>query len=1057
MKPQSAPDWRNPDVLERNRLPARAYFVPYPGEFSACLGGRENSPWHRLLNGRWKFCFSATPEEAPSGVSTEKTEYDGWDLIDVPSHWQLKGYGKPHYTNLVYPFPVDPPNLPSENPTGFYHRELYLPRKWKKRCIYLRFEGVDSAFHLWVNGTEAGYSQGSRLPSEFDISPFVRSSANTISVRVYQWSDGSYLEDQDMWWLSGIFRDVSLIAVPWLHIFDAFVRTEFENGCANARLEIEVKLRNAGERPAAGSIGFSLLDHLGQPVGLELPDAELHVDAGDIGILHTTGEVNRPRLWSAESPYLYTLLISLKEAGQRVAEVVPFRIGIREVTIEEGMLQVNGRPIMIKGVNRHDHHPDLGRAVPYRAMEEDVLLMKRHNINAVRTSHYPNDPRFYSLCDRHGLYVIDETDLECHGMLTTRRPNQLSNSSDWEAAYVNRMVRMVERDKNHPSIIMWSLGNESFFGRNHEKMAAWTRQRDPSRPIHYEPDETLVVSDVFSRMYASLEYCIAVGKGNAHEKIEEFRAPRDRYLSRPSILCEYAHAMGNGPGGLKDYWDVFYRYQRLQGGCVWDWIDQGLRRNTGEKGDYFVYGGDFGDTPNDRNFLINGLVFADRTPSPGLVEYKKVLEPVLVESISLSQGRFRVTNRYDFSSLCHLRLSWSVCWDDRLKASGGMELPRVHPGECCELVIPLEDWSRLPVGAERVLTLEFILDTDTSWANRGHEVAWAQFRLPGSERMMPPVKLARLPRLRFQESFQEIRVKGPDFEFVVDPLHGRVISWIYENVPLIVSGPLLIFWRAPTDNDRGGGRLDRSSLADQWRRAGLDALQHRVDGFSVKKLSDQAVCVQLQVRIAPPSFDCGFECTYTYHIFGSGDVIVDIRGEPRGQFPPSIPRIGLQMQLPHDFAHVRWFGLGPGETYPDSKESGKLGTWGARVDELYTPYVYPQENGNRSDVRWVTVTNERGFGLIALGQPLINFSAHRFSPGDFDRAEHTCNLTVNDSVYFHLDYAQQGLGSASCGPGVAPHYALLPTPFSFRVRLRPFEMDGDSVWSLGKENFRIEG
>jgi len=634
-------DWETQHVLERNRLEGRAFFIPYADEANALTYERGNSCAFQLLNGVWKFYYGLAPGLTPAPFYEESFNVSDWDDIPVPSSWQFQGYGKPHYTNIVYPFPVDPPHVPSENPTGCYRRDFTISEAWSNQRVVLRFEGVDSAFHVWVNGQPVGYSQGSRLPSEFDITEQVRTGANSVAVRVYQWSDGSYIEDQDMWWLSGIFRDVYLVATPRVHMRDIAVRTELNAHDQGAILKVSTKLSNLTDSAVNGhSVELRLLDAQRRPVADVQANETFAIDADGQAALMFEMRVDRPEKWSAESPYLYHLLTTVKDEQGEVLQVIPIRVGFRSVELKGGNFLVNGVPIMLKGVNRHDHHPELGKAVPLQWMIDDVLLMKRHNINAVRTSHYPNDPRFYDLCDEYGLYVIDEADLECHGFGYTADANWLSDNSEWEKAYVDRMERMIERDKNHPSIIMWSLGNESFFGRNHEAMAARARFMDPTRLIHYEGDRDAKVADVFSTMYSSVEAMAELG------------ARTD--LDKPHILCEYAHAMGNGPGGLKEYWETFYAHKRLQGGFVWEWLDHGIPQHAKNGQKYFAYGGDFGDQPNDGNFVIDGLVMPDRTPSPGLIEYKKVIEPVKVEEVNLSAGQVKVTNRYDFISLDHL-------------------------------------------------------------------------------------------------------------------------------------------------------------------------------------------------------------------------------------------------------------------------------------------------------------------------------------------------------------------------------------------------------------------
>ncbi|NLA59303.1 MAG: DUF4981 domain-containing protein, partial [Firmicutes bacterium] len=654
------------------------------------------------------------------------------------------------------------------------------------------------------------------------------------------------------------------------------------------------------------------------------------------------------------------------------------------------------------------------------------LLMKRHNINAVRTSHYANDPRWYDLCDYYGIYVLDETDLETHGFAMVGDVSRLSDDPEWEQAYLDRMERMVERDKNHPSVIIWSLGNESGFGRNHRAMAEWTRNADPTRPIHYEGDRTQEVADIVGPMYTPVDKVIELGQEEAYTK--------------PVILCEYAHAMGNGPGGLKEYWEAFYKYPRLQGGFVWDWVDQGLRQRTAQGTERFAYGGDFGDEPNDANFVINGLIFPNRQPSPALLEYKKVLEPVLVEVEDLAKRQLRITNRYDFLTLEHLHLSWSVTADGKVLQSGHLPVPKLAPGETGTATIPYDEHLALP-GTDYWLNLSFTLATDCSWAPAGHEVAWAQFKLPVAVPVGPVILIDSMPDLRLSESDTHLEVEGEGFELTFDKVSGLITSWTYHGRQMINRGPRLNFWRAPIDND--------VVYIKEWKRIRLDQLQHRIGDVTVDA-ANKAVQIKVRTRIAPPVFDHGFDCTYTYTIYGDGNVTVKVEGRPEGQLP-ILPRIGLQMIMPLDFSRVSWYGRGPGESYVDSKLANRFGVYACSVEDLYVPYVYPQENGNRTDVFWVALTDLRGVGLFAAGDRPLNFSAHRFSTEDLEKARHTDELVWKDEIYLNIDYRHHGLGSGSCGPPTLPQYELQPHDFTFTVRLKPFSAGSITPIQLAKQ------
>ena len=1013
----SSHDWENQAITGINRLPARAELLPFEDEAGAAAGTRAASPYFQLLNGVWKFQYFPAPEFVQEGFVELDFDDADWDDLAVPSCWQMHGYGKPHYTNVIYPFPVDPPHVPTENPTGCYRRVFSIPLHWQGLRILLNFRGVDSAFYIWVNGKRIGFSKGSRLPAEFDITDVVQPGENVLAVEVLQWSDATYLEDQDMWWLSGIFRDVYLTALPQVALFDVFVKTDLDSQYKDAELSIEAVIRNAGQGAAKGhSLSCVLLDADGQPTPQEIAKAPFDVQAGKTATLTLKAEVKAPKKWTAETPYLYTLVMSVLDATGKVVQATSLRVGFRKVEIKDGCILVNGRHIIFRGVNRHDTDPDTGRAVSYEAMLRDVLLMKRNNINAVRTSHYPNDPRLYDLCDEYGLYLIAETDVETHGF---GYKDNISMDPQWQAAFLDRMQRMVEAYKNHPSILIWSLGNESGFGVNHEAMTTWTKHRDSTRLIHYERDTEDKVVDVVSRMYATPQSLVELAEkwGN----------------KRPVILCEYAHAMGNGPGVFKEYWDVFLSNPHVQGGFVWEWADHGIRMADEDGTEWFAYGGDFGDEPNDTNFVCDGLVFPDRTPSPGLVEYKKYCEPLAAEAVDAAKGLLRVTNRYDFVSLEHLAVRWNLLEDGKSVQGGELPSLTVSARQSAQLQVPFVRPASVE-GKEYFLNLQFTLKADMAWAKAGHEVAFAQVAVP----LATPKTFAVASRLGqcldVEDDANGVIVFGNDFHVAFDKVYGVLSDWAFQGMSLVEAGPRLNLWRAPIDNDRFGPFLK------VWREARLDALQHRVIGCQATEQGKDKVVVRIQSRVAPPVLRIGWLCEYEYAIHSTGDVVLTVTGTPQGEWP-HLPRIGLQMTLPMELENVAWYGRGPGESYIDSKQASPVGLYGSTVADLHTPYVYPQENGNREDVRWLSLTNARGAGLYAQGLPLLSFSAHYFTTKDLAEARHTNKLTPRDEITLNLDYRQCGLGSGSCGPATWEPYRIQPEPFRFAVRLRAFSMD----------------
>ncbi|MWV47272.1 DUF4981 domain-containing protein [Paenibacillus sp. HJL G12] len=1016
-------DWDNLSVLEKNRSKSRAYFIPFADRDGALSYDRGSSPCFKSLNGLWKFHFAEGPELAPQDFFKEDYDASGWDDVRVPGHWQLQGYGHPHYTDLYYPFPVDPPHVPNDNPTGSYVREFELPAHWDGKVISIKFDGVDSAFHVWLNGSFIGYSQGSRLTSEFDLTPYLLSGVNRLAVQVYQWSDGSYLEDQDMWWMSGIFRDVYLIAEPSVvRIRDYRVVTELDQELKSAVLS--VRLDQAGE-DARGKVQLQLLDRTGALV----LSAEKAI-SGPASIEFNL-PVAKPALWNAEAPYLYHLVVSVLDSQDQITETIAQRVGFRRVEVKDGQFLVNGKAILLKGVNRHDHHPDTGRTVTLSTMLQDIKLMKQHNINAVRTAHYPNDPRFYDLCDEYGLYVMEETDLETHGFEPLGNISRLSDDPAWKDAYVDRVRRMVERDKNHPSVIFWSLGNESGFGCNFRAMSEWCKEHDSTRLVHYEEDQEAEVCDVVSTMYSSVEKMEGFGKMVDHPK--------------PHILCEFAHAMGNGPGGLRPYFDTFDAYRRLQGGFVWEWIDHGLRHKTADGKEDYAYGGDYGDVPNNSNFVIDGLVRPDRTPSPGLLEYKKIIEPVKVEMIDT--GKLRITNRYDFAALDHLQAHYSVTADGRTVESGVLALPHIGPGESREVTVPLRDDqppARLEPGVELWLNVGFTLAADGDWAPQGHEVAWAQFELPaavygtsGSPALQPAHRT-----LAVTEEGRELILGNDLFCISFNCLRPGIASLRMGGKELIRRGPRLNFWRAPIDNDM--------YVLTDWRKAHLDRLTERVDSFRWEHVDEASVQVTWITRIAPPVHDWGFRCEISYTVHASGLIAMDVSGKPEGTPPAMLPKIGMQLEIPGDMDQVQWYGRGPGESYSDSKEAGRFGVYRSTVDGLFTPYIYPQENGNRTDVKWMSITDGAGIGLLAAGVPVLEFSARRYSDADLEQAQHMSDLKPREFITLNLDYRQNGLGSNSCGPAQSPENAVKPEPFRFRILLQAYLSEDSSPERLSR-------
>ncbi len=1008
---QTTKDWENPKMFSQNKEPAHCSLIPYEDHKQAIRNIPGRSPLYKSLNGTWKFHWVSKPKDRPTDFFNPNTNVNHWKTIPVPSNWQLYGYGIPIYINAGYPFPINPPHIPHEyNPVGSYRRDFSIPTTWENHQVFIHFAGVKSAFYLWVNGRKVGYSQGSMTPAEFNITPYIKPGKNILAAEVYRWSDGSYLEDQDMWRLSGIYRDVFLFATPPVHIRDFQVGSDLDEKYRNAMMTVTPIIHNYGKTPSKPhKLEVTLYDRDGRTIThmkKKVPPVEPKKETS----LDFKTKISNPRKWTAETPYLYTVVLTLRDPRNHILEVERCGFGFREVEIANGQLLVNGKPVTIKGVNRHEHDPDFGRAVPFDRMLGDIKLLKQNNMNAVRTSHYPDHPYWLDLCDRFGIYLIDEANIESHGM-GYKPERTLGNKPDWKEAHLDRAISMVERDKNHPSVIVWSMGNEAGDGVNFEAVSAWIHKRDPSRPVHYERALERPHVDIVSPMYARIEGIVKYA---------------EKPQKRPLILCEYAHAMGNSMGNLQDYWDSIEKHKHLQGGFIWDFIDQGLRKKTSDGRMFWAYGGDYGDFPNDDNFCCNGIVMPDRTPNPSLYEVKKVYQYVKTTPVDLAKGRVRVLNKYEFIDLGSLDIRWELTENGHSLQKGTLKPLSIAPKQSKEITIPFKT-PELKPGAEYFLTVTFSLARRVSWAEKGHVAAWDQFKLPFEAPAAPMVDVKKLPGLRFKETEKKIVVTGEGFSVTIGRESGLIESWETGGRQLLLSPLAPNFWRVPTDNDEGNRMPRRQGI---WRNAGKDRVTAKV---LVSRVNTGLV------RITAMSSLMAGNSPYqvSYSIYGSGDIVVESKVVPNRGLP-DLPRFGMQVRLPGDYNIITWFGRGPHENYWDRCTGAAVGYYRFPVGEQVHGYVRPQENGNKTDVRWAALTGKDGGGLLAVGMPLLYVGAWPYGMADLERGKHIHDLDDRGIVTLNLDYRQMGVGGDNSW-GARPHsqYTLPPKAYSYRFRLTP--------------------
>lgn len=981
-------DWENPSLTNRNRLAPRAYFMGYENEGLATTYSRELSRGFVQLSGPWQFKLYAGPTCVPAhAMDTYEAE---WDAVEVPHMWQVDGYGSLAYTDEGFPFPVDQPFVPSENPTGVYQRIVTLPSLVEGSNYVLRFDGVESYAELYVNGTYAGMTKGSRLSAEFDITELLHEGENLLAVKVLQYSDGTYIEDQDMWWASGIFRDVYLMERPSARLDDFCVRTHREDDAAHVTLDV----KTTGAQRIVWRFAVD---------GLTVAETEV---TGD----HAELTIEGARFWNPEDPFLYDMTITVYGEGDTY-EVVPHRQGLAEVTIENGHIYLNGTYFKMHGVNRHDHDDHKGRAVGLERMRRDVELMKRHNINAVRTSHYANDPRFYQLCDEYGIMVLAETDMESHGFENIGNIATVTDDAAWEAAYVDRIERLVMQERNQASIIIWSLGNESGYGCNIRAMYAKVKELD-NRPVHYEEDRNADTVDIISTMYSRVSQMNDFG---------EHPGPK------PRINCEYGHSMGNGPGGLSEYQEVFDKWDNIQGHFIWEWCDHGIAAMTEDGREYHMYGGDNGDYPNNGNFCIDGMVFPWQEPSPGLIEYKQVICPVKL-AYDAESGELTVTNKRWFTTLADIRVVLETLVDGKPVATQTVEPGEVEPGESVVVPVAVE----AAATGETLLTARVYTTTVHVWCDPMYQIGIYQF--PIANRPAAAIKLAAAAEPQVTEGEGAIIITTAAGMVVFDTHTGQISSWKAAGREVLASGIKLGFWHPLVDNHQ-------QEFDSIWESNFLNVMQTSTRSVTWERVGD-AVAVAVEQRIAPPVHAFGMRTKLVYTVLPSGRIELAASGTPYGDYSDIIPRIGISFELPGHDRNVEWYGRGPGENYPDSVKANVIGCYRTTVDDMFTPYVFPQDCANREDVRWVALRSSHGDGLLvtrtgdAAASP-FSFSAWPYTCEDIDDARHVTDLVKRDTVTVNINDQLLGLGSNSWGSEVLDSYRIRFEEFSFNLSLRP--------------------
>ncbi len=1031
--------WEDPQITQINREDPHASFIPYANAEQAQLDDTWASPFVRTLNGTWKFHLSQNPEERPYWFFKDDYNIKDWSDIEVPSNWEVVGFDYPIYTNVKYPHVVTPPLIKQDyNPVGSYKRKFEIPADWTSKEVYIHFGAASSCLSVWVNEQYVGYSEDSKTPAEFNITKYIKKGKNTLAVEIHRWCDGSYLEDQDFWRLSGITRDTYLLARNKQCIRDFKVVAGLDDNYQAGTFNLSIELANIGQTAAELVIDAEILDGENSlkkfTTNVNSSNAKENISFED-----TLADVKK---WSAEQPNLYQLLLTLKDASGDIIEVIRQDIGFRKVEIKNKQLMVNGQPINVKGVNLHEHNELTGHVQDLETMMKDISLMKTHNINTVRTSHYPEPEMWYKLCNKYGLYLIDEANIESHGM--GYGPESLAKQPEWGKAHMYRTENMYQRDKNQPSVIIWSLGNEAGNGINFEATYKYLKEIDGTRPVQFEQAHGGDNTDIFCPMYATIDFMERYAQNDPQ---------------KPLIQCEYAHAMGNSVGNLQDYWDLIESYDVLQGGCIWDWVDQGLLtvNETGEK--YWAYGGDFGpDTvPSDGDFCINGLVNPDRGVKPALLEVKKVYQNIGFKAINLKSGEIEIQNKFAFTNLSEFEISWTITADGSIIQEGKLDELNLSPSASAKIKI---DYSIDPQpGTEYFLNLSAKTKAEKDLIPANHEIAKEQMELPVFK-AVAKTNIQDFQTLKAEDSTKKITITGEGFSVVFDKTKGILENFKSGELELLQSGPIPNFWRAPIDNDFGNDLHKRSRI---WRKAGE---QRKVTSAQLQVVSANKAIVSFSFDLQDENGEKIADYSSKYTVFGSGDIEVANSFKMAKNDLPEIPLFGMNLVMPRQFDQISWLGRGPQESYCDRKTAAFVGLYTGAVADQYYAYVRPQENGNKTDVRWATITNADGNGLLFIGKPLLEMSAHHNIMEDFESPErtdgrqidgvtpihrHITDVKPRDLTSVNINYKQMGVGGDnSWGAWTHDQYRLTDKAYSYSFRIKAIT-GKDSPTQLAKQ------